>query len=148
MEANSASGYLENSASGDLAIAKTAVAAASASISGRGAGVKTAVTNRLSQSRTHQRTCMGCQCHGGLVNSEVGGKNVLWWHQPLLARIACVLALASQTGYDNPVHINTRARAWAPNSMEAHSTNGCLVNSESAGTSASTNGRGAGKRVR
>jgi len=47
MEADSASDCLENSASGSLAIAKTAVVAASARTNGRGAGAKTAVTNGL-----------------------------------------------------------------------------------------------------
>ena len=65
MEADSARGYLENSASDSLAIAKTAVVAVSASTSCRSAGAKTEVTNGLSQSRAHESTCMGCQCHGG-----------------------------------------------------------------------------------
>ena len=148
MEADSARGCLENSASGSLSITKTVVVAVSASTSGRAAGAKTAVTNRLSQSRAHERTCMGCQCHGGEQHQR---QNVLWWQQPLraqqLARIACVLALALQTGYDNPVHINARARAWAAYAMEDQSTRVGLVNSESAATSPSTSGRGAEKRL-
>ena len=88
---------------------------------------------------------------GSLVNSEAGGGNVLRWQQPLraqqLARIACVLAFALHTGYDNPVHINARARAWADDAMEDQRASGGLVNSKSAATSPSSSGTGAGKKT-
>ena len=88
---------------------------------------------------------------GSLVNSEAGGGNVLRWQQPLraqqLARIACVLAFALHTGYDNPVHINARARAWADDAMEDQRASGGLVNSKSAATSPSSSGTGAGKKM-
>ena len=79
---------------------------------------------------------------GSLVNSEAGGGSVLRWQQLLraqqLARIACVLAFALHTGYDNPVHINARARAWADDAMEDQRASGGLVNSKSAATSPNT----------
>eukprot|EP00277_Geminigera_cryophila_P035017 CAMPEP_0173125812 /NCGR_PEP_ID=MMETSP1102-20130122/56675_1 /TAXON_ID=49646 /ORGANISM="Geminigera sp., Strain Caron Lab Isolate" /LENGTH=201 /DNA_ID=CAMNT_0014034823 /DNA_START=217 /DNA_END=823 /DNA_ORIENTATION=- len=107
MEADSTRGCLENSASGGLAIAKTAAATVSASTSGRGAGAKTAVqTGYRNEGQMNARAwaanAMEANSAGGsLVNSEAGGGNVLRWQQPLraqqLARIACVLAFALHT---------------------------------------------------
>jgi len=155
MEADSTRGCLENSASGGLAIAKTAAAAVSASTSGRGAGAKTAVTNGLSQSRSHERTCMGCRCHGGEQRrrqpreqrSRGGERAAVAAASASTRKDSLRTSMALHTGYDNPVHINARARAWAANAMEDQSASGGLVNSESAATSPSTSGTGAGRRL-
>ena len=155
MEADSTRGCLENSASGGLAIAKTAAAAVSASTSGRGAGAKTAVTNGLSQSRSHERTCMGCRCHGGEQRrrqpreqrSRGGERAAVAAASASTRKDSLRTGMALHTGYDNPVHINARARAWAAYAMEDKRASGGLVNSKSAATSPSTSGRGAGAKT-
>lgn len=100
---------------------------------------------------------MGCQCHGGEQRRRQPREQRSGGGE----RAAVAAASASTTarkdslctgirvahGYDNPVHINARARAWADDAMEDQRASGGLVNSKSAATSPSSSGTGAGKKT-